>query len=150
MPFCSQCGNQVAPSDQFCAHCGARQPLAARPADLAASISPRTASILCYVPWVGWVAAIVVLASHRFRNERTVRFHAFQGLYLFVGWLLVQWVFKPLVIFAPGPHVPIIMLLHLAILAVWIFMLVKTSQDETYSLPVIGELAERSLVEHQH
>lgn len=150
MPFCSQCGSQVTPSDQFCARCGARQPTAVRQADFAASFSPRTASVLCYVPWMGWIAAIVVLASNRFRHDRTVRFHAFQGLYLFVGWLIVQWVFKPLVWFAPGPHMPLTMLMQLAILAIWIFMLVKTSQDEVYSLPIIGELAERSMAEHQH
>ena len=29
----------------------------------------------------------------------------------------------------------------------WIFMIIKASQDEVYSLPVIGELAERSVAE---
>ena len=148
MPFCSQCGNQVAPSDQFCAHCGARQPLAARPADLAASISPRTASILCYVPWVGWVAAIVVLASHRFRNERTVRFHAFQGLYLFVAWLIVEWVVTPMFHLPGFPFEHVFpSLFKIAVLLTWIFMLVKVSQGETYHLPIIGDLAERSVSE---
>jgi len=115
----------------------------ARPVtDFAASFSPRTASVLCYLPWIGWVAAIVVLASNTFRNNRTVRFHAFQGLYLFVAWLLVQWVFKPLSFLGPGTPI-----LQLAILAVWIFMIIKTSQEQVYSLPVIGELAEKSLSE---
>lgn len=154
MPFCTQCGNQVARTDYFCARCGAPQasaPQAPPPrprSDLVSGISPRTASILCYIPWVGWVAAIVVLASNAFRENRTVRFHAFQGLYLFVAWLIVQWVLKPLTWFTPGPHVPIAMLLQLAILALWIFMIIKTSHDETYALPVIGDLAERSLAEH--
>jgi uncharacterized membrane protein len=39
-------------------------------------------------------------------------------------------------------------LLHALILIVWIFMIVKTSHEETYSLPIIGELAERSAAEH--
>ncbi len=161
MPFCTQCGNQVARTDYFCARCGARQtapsastspppppPPPPRRVDIASGVSPRTASILCYIPWVGWVAAIVVLASNAFRENRTVRFHAFQGLYLFVAWLIVQWVLKPLTWFTPGPHVPIAVLLQLVILALWIFMIVKTSHDETYALPVIGDLAERSLAEH--
>ncbi len=147
MAYCCQCGKPVADTDQFCAKCGARQAGARTTPDFAAGFSPRTASILCYIPWVGWVAAIVVLASNSFRNNRTVRFHAFQGLYLFVGWLLVQWVFKPLSFFTPGPHIPIAALLQLAIMAVWIFMMVKTSQEQVYSLPIIGELAEKSLSE---
>jgi uncharacterized membrane protein len=36
-------------------------------------------------------------------------------------------------------------LLEMAILALWIFMIVKTSQGQVISLPVIGELAEISL-----
>ena len=135
-------------TDVYCAKCGTRQAGARTSADFAGAISPRTASILCYVPWMGWIAAIVVLASNTFRNNRTVRFHAFQGLYLFVAWLIVHWVFKPLMFFAPGPHFPIALLLQLFILAIWIFMMVKTSQEEVYSLPIIGELAERSLAEH--
>lgn len=147
MPFCCQCGNQILDTDQYCAKCGARQTGARTAVDLAASFTPRTASILCYLPWVGWIAAIVVLASNTFRNNRTVRFHAFQGLYLFVAWLIVQWVFAPLSFFTRGPHIPIAGLLQLAILVVWIFMIIKTSQEQVYSLPVIGELAEKSLSE---
>src|SRR6266545_3098237 len=92
MPFCSKCGNQVDAADRFCARCGSPQPVTAgpqhtRPVDPLSGISSRTASILCYIPVVGWVPAIVILAAQRFRNDRAVRFHAFQGLYLFVAWL---------------------------------------------------------------
>jgi uncharacterized membrane protein len=147
MPYCSHCGNAVQPIDQYCAKCGGRQHGASGHVDFASGITPRTASILCYVPWVGWLAAIVVLASNTFRNDRAVRFHAFQGLYLFVAWLIVQWVFKPFSAFMPGPHIPLAAILQAALLGVSIFMMVKTSHDEAFSLPIIGELAERSLVE---
>jgi uncharacterized membrane protein len=116
-------------------------------ADFAAGLSPRTASILCYIPWVGWIAAIVVLASSNFRTNRKVRFHAFQGLYLFVAGLLIKWAFTPLTFFDGGPHFHLAGLLEMAIIGVWIFMIVKTSQDQVISLPVIGELAEKSLSE---
>lgn len=147
MPFCSRCGNQVTDADQYCSKCGAPQPGARTAPDFAASMTPRTASILCYIPWVGWIASIFVLASKSFRDNRTVRFHAFQGLYLFVAWLILEWVSFPLH-FIPG-HVrfPISSLLQLGILVLWIVMIVKTSREEVYSLPVIGELAEKSLSE---
>jgi uncharacterized membrane protein len=148
MAFCSQCGNRVADTDQYCAKCGARQPAAVRAAsDPLENMNPRTAAVLCYVPWLGWIAAIVVLASNRFRDNSALRFHAFQGLYLFVAWLMVDYVLKPLFHIMPGPTFPFERLFQLAILGVWVFMMIKASHGEQYSLPIIGELAERSVTE---
>jgi uncharacterized membrane protein len=159
MPFCTQCGNQVADADAFCANCGRRQSGAgsssAGPAgntsththDPLGGLSPRTAAILCYVPGIGWIAAIIVLAARKFKNNHLIRFHAFQGLYLFASWLIVDWVVGPLVRAAPGPHFPVDLILHGIILAVSIFMIIKASHDEAYVLPIIGELAQRSATE---
>jgi uncharacterized membrane protein len=146
MPFCSQCGNGVGATDAFCGRCGARQPVTPIPGQPLSGISPRSASILCYVPLIGWIAAIVFLASEKFRTDRNVRFHAFQGLYLFVAWLIVNQVVKPMFAPLPGPNY-IGNLLNLAVLGVSIFMIVKTAGEETYSLPVLGELADKSLRE---
>ena len=147
MPFCSQCGNAVDASDVFCARCGSRQP-SEGPAGGGAlsSMNARTASILCYIPIVGWIAAIIVLASDKFRQNHAVRFHAFQGLYLFVAWLIVHEVIRPMFAPLPGPNY-VGNLLQIAVLCVWVFMIVKASQEERYSLPIIGELAERSISE---
>lgn len=147
MPYCSQCGVPVGARDAFCGRCGARQPVEPAPPrhDPLASISPRTASVLCYVPGLGWIASIVVLASERFRKNRAVRFHAFQGLYLFVAWLLDGWVLRPMSLLVP--QVPIHSLVELLLLGLSIFMIVKAAHDETYSLPLFGELAQRSIAE---
>ena len=146
MPFCSQCGNQVDAADVFCAKCGARQPKAPpRPADPFASITPRTASILCYIPGLGWIGSIIVLASERFRGNRVVRFHAFQGLYLFVAYLIEDWVLKPM--FSVIPHVHLNGIVDVVLLGMSIFMIVKASRDEAFALPIIGELAEKSVSE---
>jgi len=122
--------------------------------DLMSGVSHRTASLLCYIPLVGWIAAIIVLASDRYRRDTGVRFHAFQGLYLFVAWLIVDWVISPALrmteygvgfpFFRAPAH-----LLQLAILIAWIVMLIKVSQDQHYRLPIIGELAERSVSEQR-
>jgi len=150
MPYCSQCGQTVGDRDAFCHHCGSQQPgQAPRPqtgSDPLAQISPRTASILCYIPGVGWIASIVVLASEKFRPNRDVRFHAFQGLYLFVAWLLDGWVLRPM--FSMIPRMPIHSLVELLLLGMSVFMMVKAAHDETYSLPLFGELANRSVAEH--
>ncbi len=153
MPFCSNCGNQVGTTQAYCRQCGAAQPVEPGapvpppppPHDPLSGISPRTASILCYVPGMGWIAAIIVLASQRFRLDATVRFHAFQGLYLFVAWLMNDQVLKWAV--APLSHFPLHALVSAALLVMSIFMMVKASHDEAYSLPLFGELAHRSISE---
>jgi uncharacterized membrane protein len=114
-------------------------------ADPLSQISPRTASICCYIPGVGWIASIIVLASQKFRKDRVVRFHAFQGLYLFVAWLLDGWVLRPMSEMIP--HVPIHGLVEALLLGLSIFMIVKAAHGEAYSLPVFGELAQRSIAE---
>ncbi len=155
MPFCCQCGNPTRETDLYCRSCGAPQAPESRPPD--DGISPRTASMLCYLPVVGWIPAIVVLASQRFREDRIVRFHAFQGIYLFVVWLIVDWVISPLYQFALSPlphgmsHAFSFLggLLKAALFVLWIFMLIKTGQDQLYKLPIVGELAERSVAEQR-
>jgi len=158
MPYCCQCGKPVASADKYCVVCGAPQPATPHPgADVFSGIRPKTAAMLCYIPWFGWIAAVIVIASQRFKQNTTeardVRFHAFQGLYLFVAWLIVDWVVSPALRFSNFPfgHGAGALggLLHLGLLAAWIVMLIKVSQSEHYRLPIIGEMAERSVYE-QH
>jgi uncharacterized membrane protein len=141
----------VAPADAFCGKCGAPQIGAAKPGlDPLANVTTRNASLLCYIPLVGWIAAIVVLASQRFKQDRTVRFHAFQGLYLFVAWLIVDWFVSPFFHFGPdGTRHAITGIMKAFLFVAWIIMIIKTSQNETYRLPIVGELAERSVSEQQ-
>lgn len=153
MAYCVQCGNAVGGWDKFCAGCGAPQAATPGPAsgkgqhDVFKGLSDRNAALLCYIPWVGWIAAIVVLASDRFRRTARLRFHAFQGLYIFAAWLMVEWVLLPVsrIVYDHSAT----RLLELGIVALWVFMLVKVSQGEDYHLPVIGEMAERSASEQQ-
>ncbi len=164
MPYCCQCGTVVGAADIYCASCGVRQPLGPSsphaasplppPQDYLSGISPRTASLLCYVPVVGWLAAIVVLASARFRYDSKVRFNAFQGLYLFVAWLIVDWVLSPMLWWPGhlgGPHAfrVIPALMKAVVFGAWIFMIIKASQDELFKLPILGDLAEKSVTEQR-
>ncbi len=163
MPFCSQCGNAVHDADTFCARCGKQQPGpafgAARPgfgpagrptgADPLANIPERTWAILCYIPAIGWIATIIVLASDKFRRDRPLRFHAFQGLYLFVAWLIADWVLKPMSLAMPGMvHFGVYRLVELGLLGLSIFMMVKAAHNEMFSLPIFGELAARSAADN--
>jgi len=86
---------------------------------------------------MGWIAAIIVLAAQRFRHVPTVRFHAFQGLYLFVAWLMNDQVLK--FALAPISHLHHLHdLVSLVLLAMSVFMMVKASHDEAYSCRCSG------------
>jgi uncharacterized membrane protein len=157
MPFCTKCGHEVAGSAVFCGSCGSRQiPLGTGPAssqvppgpapDPLAGMSPRAAAILCYIPTIGWIAAVIVLASRKFKGDPNVRFHAFQGLYLFATWLLVKWI-GPIMDAGSDRFLQVDHILEGLLLFVSIFMIIKASHEETYVLPIIGELARRSATE---
>ena len=90
--------------------------------------------------------SVVVLASNSFRNDRTVRFHAFQGLYLFVAYLVASVVLKPMEYMAmPLHHIFFSGIIEVALFVASIYMIVKVSQGYMdCALPIFGELAHRS------
>ena len=160
MPYCVQCGSGVGDGDQYCGKCGTKQASASGGADAVnqvrgflSGVSARNAATCCYIPFVGWIAAILVLASDRFRRDDRVRFHAFQGLYLFAAWVLVDWLISPWPGRAFGFGFPLFRMvegfLKLGILGAWIFMMIRVNHDQDYHLPILGELAERSVSEQR-
>jgi uncharacterized membrane protein len=89
--------------------------------------------------------AIIVLAADRFRRDRALRFHGFQALYLFVAWMIEQQVVGPML--RHGNMRPLEGVLQLVLLGASILMMVKAAHQETYALPVIGDLAHKSMSE---
>ena len=146
MPYCNQCGTEVGAADRFCAKCGATQ-TGAKP--LGASIDPKQAATLCYIPFVGWIVSLVVLATGSYRAHHRTVFHAFQGLYLAIAWLLVDWLLKPMFYYSgmmgrnaiPG-------IIHAVILVAWVVTLIKVHQGEDPRIPIIGDIAEKSAQDH--
>ncbi len=108
--------------------------------------NPRVIAALCYVPVFGWISSLYVLACERFRNDQTVRFHAFQGLYLFVAWLVLDWAVAPFIF---NGWWRIVGILKAALSILSIIMLVKTLRNQDERLPFIGDLADRSMREQR-
>ncbi len=159
MPFCNKCGNQVNLGDQYCGKCGAAQlgqeaqSAAPKPArglpDYFSKLDPNTAATLCYIPFLGGIFSIFVLAAERFRRDNLVRFHAFQGLYLFVVWLIHAWVIED-ILFSSFPRAYLISrTIRLSLTAVWVYMLYKISQREMVRIPFLAELADKSVAEQR-
>ncbi|HEX4169711.1 MAG TPA: zinc-ribbon domain-containing protein [Bryobacteraceae bacterium] len=151
MPFCTNCGSSIDPRASYCSQCGQKQPIAGRAdaTDFLTGISDRTASILCYIPVLGVIPAIIFLASQRFRGNLKVRFNAFQSLYLFVTWLIISSALPVLIVGIPGwgPEHAFMGALKAVLFICWIYLLVKAANLEQVRLPILGDLAARSTME---
>ena len=147
MPFCQNCGSEVA--GRFCATCGAATGVSESadpvqspgPPPPAATVPDNVVNALCYVPLVYLppVCAILALFIPPYSENKAIRFHAFQGLLLFgvlfvLRTILVTWLF---------PFSFVGRIFELAWWAVWIFMIYKAYNNEMVELPGIGTLARR-------
>jgi len=94
-------------------------------------------ALLCYV--LGWLTGIVFLFLEK-ENEY-VRFHAMQSLVTFlalfiisvaIGWIpILGWLIS--------------VLISILGLVLWIMLMIKAYQGETYKLPYAGDFAEEKL-----
>jgi uncharacterized membrane protein len=156
MAFCSKCGGQLNAGSSFCPACGApvAEPVApppgvsAGPASVvmspaSAGLTNNVAGMLCYI--LGIITGVIFLVLEPYKNNRFVRFHAFQSIFFWVACTAVLVVWREL-FFSGG----LLMLgfwgltytvLRLAMLVVWIYLMIKAYNNEEFRLPVIGDLA---------
>jgi uncharacterized membrane protein len=159
MAYCASCGTQM--EEQFCPKCGApagvvRMAPFTRPASTqpgaAGSVVPRLgvngASALCYL--FGFVTGIVFLALAPYNQDRRVRFHAFQSIFLSVAVALLHVgvtivaLMLGMVNLALGALISSLhAVVSLGFFLVALYTMWKSYQGEKVMLPVIGELAER-------
>ncbi len=106
------------------------------------------AGALCYL--VGFITGILFLVLAPYNQNRNVRFHAFQSIFLSVAWIaleIVAAIFTAVLIHIPilGPLMSglIYLAIGLGALIVWLYMMFKTYNGEKIVLPVIGPLAEK-------
>ena len=145
MPFCASCGSQV--EGGFCAKCGAKvggAVPASSPAVQAASVmADNVASALCYV--LGLVSGIIFLVIPPYNRNPAIRFHAFQSIFLSVGWIALRIVLS-IVLTMVGLWSSMFFLyplLSLAGLILWIYLIIQAYQGKTVVLPVIGPIAQQ-------
>lgn len=154
MAFCGTCGSPV--EGRFCAKCGT--PMGAVPAGAAVGsaaaapaaggLSDTAASALCYV--LGFITGILFLLIAPYSQNKTVRFHAFQSIFLNVAWIAL-WIAMHIVglvllsiTWALATVWGLVsMLVGLAFFALWIYMIIAAVQGKKVVLPVIGALAEK-------
>jgi len=105
-------------------------------------LTDNMASALCYLP----IIALVFLFVAPYSTNRTVRFHAFQSLFLTAGVIVVNIVLSTLtgMFYNMGMYALLGLvstLFSLAVLALYIILAVKAYQGQTLELPFISPLA---------
>ncbi|HEX4603687.1 MAG TPA: zinc-ribbon domain-containing protein, partial [Candidatus Angelobacter sp.] len=112
MAFCAKCGAQLNAGSGFCAACGtpvgaaaapgAAVPVSA-PAGTSTGLTNNVAGMLCYI--LGIITGIIFLVMDPYKNNRFVRFHAFQSIFFWVAcfgfWMIWSFVFVSM-LFTPG------------------------------------------------
>jgi uncharacterized membrane protein len=137
----------------FCPGCGRRtwvpghqvQPTINRPA-------PRTMNkdnFLAALAYITCIPAIFFVLVDPFKHNRFVRFHSFQSIFLAVATVVVATAMRILYsLFALIPRVGYLLawlasaVLLLGWFILWLVLLIKALQGETFKLPWMGNLAE--------
>ncbi|MEO6923659.1 MAG: hypothetical protein ABI064_04570 [Acidobacteriaceae bacterium] len=147
MAFCQKCGTAVADGVAQCDACSnASGPvLAAQPTS--AGLTTNVAGALAY--FAGFITGILFLVLDPYKQDRFVRFHAFQSIFFNVAWaaLWIAWIIVGLLLGAVTKglffliQIPVDLLLMLGGLCLWLFLMYSAYKGKTFKLPIIGEIA---------
>jgi uncharacterized membrane protein len=151
MAFCATCGAEV--QGRFCAKCGAPAAAAgpsqaAPPSAAPAGLTENVASALCYVLTV--LTGILFLVLAPYNQNKTIRFHAWQSIFLWVAAVIASIAVSILTgIFLRIPFIGWMVDLLLwpafgiGMFILWLMLMYKAYNNERLVLPVIGPLAEK-------
>lgn len=156
MAACAKCGATLAEGATFCGSCGAAVGAGATPASGGGGAAPgagpnaastgMTSNVAGALAYLTIIPAIIFLVAEPYKQDRFVRFHAFQCLFLAAAAFVVYFC---LALFAVIPVIGWIVgllfipLVGLAIFAMAVFSAYKAYNNEKFMLPVIGKLAEQ-------
>jgi uncharacterized membrane protein len=100
-------------------------------------LQPNLAGLLCYL--AGFVTGIIFLIIEK--DNKFVRFHAMQSIFVFGGLFVLNIVLS----FIPFIGWILIPFVGIAGLILWILLMFKAYNGETYKLPIVGDMAEKQL-----
>ena len=150
MVFCPNCGTQS--TGAFCPNCGAAvaaagaappppggQPQYQQAQPLSApGMGDNVAGALCYL--FGFITGIVFLVLAPYNQSKFVRFHAFQSIFLNIGWCLL-WIVITIV--SHGLLFFLYPLIGLAGMVLWLYMMYSAFNNKKIKIPIVGDLAEK-------
>jgi uncharacterized membrane protein len=113
------------------------QPLATT----SAGMTENVAGALCYL--VGFITGIIFLVIAPYNQNKFIRFHAFQSIFLnvayIVAWILVGF----LTVVTHGIGILLYPLVGLGFFVLWLYMMYSAYNNKRVKLPIIGDLAEK-------
>lgn len=152
MAACAKCGATLAEGATFCGSCGTPVGAAsAAPASGGAAPAASTgmaSNVAGALAYVTLIPAILFIVLDQFKQDKFVRFHAFQSLFFQIAWIVL--VIGMMIVGAILAFIPVLgwildLLLWLAIglggFVLWIFLVFKAYSNEKFQLPVIGKIA---------
>ena len=92
------------------------------------------------------IPAIVFLIIEPYKKSSYVRFHAWQSIFFFIGWAVIDILVSMVQNLVPSSvflTLTVLQLVGLALFVVWVIVFVSAFNGKRFKLPVIGELAEK-------
>ena len=153
MAFCSNCGTQA--TGAFCPNCGAAMaggagaagsggsyvPPASPASPQAPGLTENLASALCYL--FGLITGIVFLVLGPYNQNKTIRFHAYQSIFLSIAVIVIDILLSMFGFLTHGFGLLLFPLFGFLVFGVWLYMMFQAYNKRKVKLPVIGDLAEK-------
>ena len=95
--------------------------------------------------YLTFIPAVLFLVMEPYNRRRTVRFHAWQSIYLTLVWAGINVVLLVSTLL-PGIGWPVVFfdqLLDLGFVILWIYLMMNTFNGKQIKAPVVGEMAEK-------
>jgi|SRR5579863_2150112 len=144
---CPDCAARMPESAVFCPGCGRSMQVTTH---AQGNVGPLPENIAGALAYFTFIPAAVFLLLEPYKKNRFVRFHSIQSVLLCIAGALVAIVLKlgGLLLFiipVVGPLVLVLIsvFLGLAAVVIWLILVVKALQGETFKLPALGDLAEQ-------
>lgn len=149
--FCAKCGTPMAagaapsPAAQYGGQAAQSTPA---PQAQAGGLTDNVASAIAY--FLGFITGIIFLVLAPYNQSKTVRFHAFQSIFMSIGVFIagialsiISTIFFAISFWLGSLFGLIHLLFGLGVFILWLFMMFKAYQGQKVMLPIIGALAEK-------
>lgn len=154
--ICCRCGEKNRAIGDFCTCCGAalRYPCSNGGGGTSTGMAQNTAALLAYLAW--WITGIIFYFTE---TNKYVKFHAMQSMLTFGSVSVLLVVIRIIrtalwgIFFRAGGGVYFLLsllgvlstLVWIGGMVLWVILMVKANQGETFKLPIVGDIAEKQL-----
>jgi uncharacterized membrane protein len=155
--FCPGCGRRMWVPGQ-----DAKRPAASPPVIHTLAVPPLTVTpvsvpsqfkdnLLAAFAYITFIPAVILVLIEPFKRNRFIRFHSFQSIFLTVATIVIAFALR--ILYSVLALIPVVgylmawLALAVAVLGwgiLWLVLLVKALQGQTFRLPLIGSLAEKA------